>query len=317
MKNKFNIFFAIPFDSLSRVTYEALRKKLIKHYEAKGYSLNIIIGNKQVGPSRIQKYLDVISFKRQNEDLQEQFYKDINEAHVVIADLTNDNPNVHVELGMAVAMKKNILRVTARKVGDVGFDIRNKQICEYKKPSALLKLITDYLDTFLMIKDLKYDVQFEGLYWHRQDIRLPLEQNQIPRGMLAFTQPIATFRDGGINIRARFLYVTDDRSWMGIAFRKTRVTADDGYYLRIYKNGKIDLAYGPDVIATKQLPAKETEDTFDVLIDILNDSIEVKVNHQSPLVAKLDLQNIGEVHLVTFEAQAEFESVKTINRDTL
>lgn len=32
MKNEFAIFFAIPFDSLTRATYEVLKARLTEHY---------------------------------------------------------------------------------------------------------------------------------------------------------------------------------------------------------------------------------------------------------------------------------------------
>ncbi len=112
MKRAYKIFFAIPFDTLTRCVYEEMSVQLQDIFKQKEVELTTVIGNKQIGPS--QNYLDVLSFKAQNRDLHDQFLGDIETSDVVVADLTNNNPNVHVELGVALTFNKNILRVTGR-----------------------------------------------------------------------------------------------------------------------------------------------------------------------------------------------------------
>ena len=56
----------------------------------------------------------------------------------MIADLTNNNPNVHVELGIALMQNKNILRVTGRSLSEVGFDIRQLELRPYGDEETLL-----------------------------------------------------------------------------------------------------------------------------------------------------------------------------------
>ena len=119
MKPSHKIFFAIPFDSATKQLYERVAEGLRQRYK----TLTTIIGTEEIGPS--PSYSSIATFKAQNRELTEQFFKRIRDADVVVADLTHNNPNVHVELGIALFENKNILRVTGRSVTELGFDIRN------------------------------------------------------------------------------------------------------------------------------------------------------------------------------------------------
>ena len=102
------LFFAIPFGSATRCLYERVCESVRARYPR----VTTEIGSEQVGPSR--DYSNIASFKAQNRQLTEQFVAKIREADIIVADLTHNNPNVHVELGMALLSNKNILRVTGR-----------------------------------------------------------------------------------------------------------------------------------------------------------------------------------------------------------
>lgn len=56
------------------------------------------------------------------------------EADVVLADLTNKNPNVFYELGLAHAIAKPAILITAT-MDDVPFDLRSLRVIEYNKES--------------------------------------------------------------------------------------------------------------------------------------------------------------------------------------
>jgi len=116
MKPAYKLFFAIPFDSATKNLYDRVCRTIRKQYP----SVTTVIGNQEVGPSPM--YSDIASFKVQNRELTKQFVAQIQESDIVIADLTHNNPNVHVELGIALMESKNILRVTGRSIrcpGDV------------------------------------------------------------------------------------------------------------------------------------------------------------------------------------------------------
>jgi nucleoside 2-deoxyribosyltransferase len=156
---KRRIFFAIPFDSATMKMYEEIAAKVKKKYD-----LTTITGTKEVGPSSL--YSDIASFKAQNTEMISQMRREIERADIVIADMTNNNPNVHFELGIALYLNKNILKVTGRSLTELGFDVRGLEAVAYKTEKDLYKKIIKYIDLFLQIKNLPLDRQFtEAALW--------------------------------------------------------------------------------------------------------------------------------------------------------
>jgi len=79
----------------------------------------------------------------------EQIWEQIGKAKVLLADLTDKNPNVFYELGLAHAAKKPVV-FAAAKVEDVPFDLRHLRVILYevREPEWAAKLrkdVTDYL----------------------------------------------------------------------------------------------------------------------------------------------------------------------------
>ncbi len=60
----------------------------------------------------------------------DQVWQGINSAKVLVAELTTRNPNVFYELGLAHAMKKPVVLVSARKE-DVPFDLQHIRVIYY------------------------------------------------------------------------------------------------------------------------------------------------------------------------------------------
>jgi hypothetical protein len=79
----------------------------------------------------------------------EQIWEQIDKAIVLLADLTDKNPNVFYELGLAHAARKPVV-FTSAKVDDVPFDLRHLRVIIYdvREPvwaEKLRRSITDYL----------------------------------------------------------------------------------------------------------------------------------------------------------------------------
>jgi CheY-like chemotaxis protein len=58
-----------------------------------------------------------------NKGILETIYDRIDKAHIIIGDMTGQNPNVYYEIGYAHALKKEVLLLT-QKVDDIPFDLR-------------------------------------------------------------------------------------------------------------------------------------------------------------------------------------------------
>ena len=79
----------------------------------------------------------------------EQIWEQITKARVLVADLTDKNPNVFYELGLAHAAFKPVIFTSAR-IDDVPFDLRHLRVIVYevREPewaSKLRRFITEYL----------------------------------------------------------------------------------------------------------------------------------------------------------------------------
>ncbi len=236
MKNKYKIFFAIPFDRLTKDVYEEISTELRDIFAAKSCELITVIGNKQVGPT--QDYLNILSYKAQNNDLHEQFFGDIKTADIIVADLTNNNPNVHVELGMALVLNKNIFRVTGRDVKELGFDIQNLDVFKYENKDKLLEKIQGYVEVFLRIKHLDFSPEYEDLYRKTDPLILPGPKDPVKPNNLSF-YPIGgySFRDGAIRLTFEFSDNLNNESWFGVYFRASENAFLGSYLLYILKSG--------------------------------------------------------------------------------
>lgn len=323
MKKEYTIFFAIPFDALTRKIYSDICDKDLKEYfKSKGCSLITIIGNQKVGPS--PEYSEIATFKAQNVDLHKQFFKDIAEADIVVADLTNNNHNVHLELGIALTLNKNILRVTGRSPSELGFDIRNLEVKSYSNRSELIEIIKQYIETFLKIKNLVFSPEYRNLYKMTQGpILLPGTKEELGKNSFwyttnSFTQEV--FRDGALNVEFKFLNNLNVDSWFGIYFRAAREFLWDSYLLYIRKNGSVELGLypGPIIEAKKQLADSSVlNGDVELQIQFENNSLEVKIHNETFHFTNLRRQRLGNIFIATWESRAEFRDVESINRDAI
>jgi hypothetical protein len=311
---QYRIFFAIPFDSATTKLYERITKRLRSHYAG----LATIVGNKEIGPSPF--YSSVASFKAQNRQLNEQFFSEIRRADVVVADLTHNNPNVHVELGVALFENKNILRVTGRSVTELGFDIRNFEVYKYSSQKDLFKRLTDYLDIFFKIKRLPIRPKFPELY--RREARLKLSAPNLHwPGISPTTDSKFRLKDGAVRATFEFQKVLDGTdNWFGIYFRASPDNPFLGSYLAyVRRNGAVEVAVYPGPRVFKQfsvgrpISGRET-----ILIEFENIHLDVRIgNARLPAIDELWVQNVGAVFFAAWRADLDLLSAEMICRDTI
>jgi hypothetical protein len=320
MKKDYRIFFAIPFDHLTKNIYDDICEELRDKFGTHGIRLTTVIGNEQIGPS--PDYSEILSFKAQNKDLHEQFYKEISAADIIIADLTNNNPNVHIELGIGLSLNKNILRVTGRAIKELGFDIQNLDIYNYSDKKDLMEKMTKYLDMFFKIKSLDFSSKYGILY---KNISGPLaipEVSALPTEVrYPYHKHITeySFRDGAINLKFKFGRNDNLESWFGIYFRAEEIPYLSSYLFYIRKNGSIELApynsYNYKVIYKYQLNSLTQE--FELLMEIENDELDVTINGEAFRFSNLKLQAEGRIILGVYECSVVVENIELINRDTI
>lgn len=81
-------------------------------------------------------------------DIMEDIWIGINEAKVVIAEITGKNPNVFYELGIAHTLGKDVILIT-QNMKDIPFDLNRYRIIEYEDNSdgydKLKRLLTKFI----------------------------------------------------------------------------------------------------------------------------------------------------------------------------
>lgn len=104
--------------------------------------------------SSIQNVCEELKIKPKRADdikqglIMNNVFDGINHSEIIIADITGNNPNVFLELGIALSRRENVVIVISQDRDDAPFDIRNWQVLQYK---------IDQLDTFR--KDLSSRIQ--------------------------------------------------------------------------------------------------------------------------------------------------------------
>lgn len=310
LQSCYRVFVALPFDGSMLPMYEKIRRELTHTFQKR---FEFIWGNDD--PTQSRRPLTIELFKNQNIDLLEQFYFSIRSSDIIIADLTNNNPNVHVELGIALTLNKNILRVSGRDLGELGSDVKGYDTRRYRNEKELRNQIEKYFRIFLSIKELPLSKKAGRFY----KIQFYQEQ-QIKHGEI---MRIISMRDGALKVKFKFKKAKKE-DWFGVFLRSSRPNPwMGGYLLYVRKDGSLELAGLPVNILKKKkyAPLKDNEEhTLHLGID--GDVLAAYLDGNSKnclRIRDLDDQSSGDVYLSSHgrESTIVFKEVETVIRDTV
>jgi len=326
MKTQHKIFLAIPFDSATRELYTHITARIRELYD----NVTVVTASAQVGPS--EDYSNIATFKLQNRELHKQFVSHITDSDIVIADLTHNNPNVHVELGIALVQNKNILRVSGRSVKELGFDIQNLELFLYNDGKGLREKIESYLKTFFSIKRQPISPEAGPLYYKEPMLPTDLKAFDPETGKRGIeVYPVAPeqfplIRDGAVRVVFDIINGGRTDDWFGVFFRADPSTGKDshihvGSYLGYARrDGRIEVVAYP---GTKNL-AKPTGDTQPLTgkhtleVEFENDQVAVQLDDSLRVEAKnLSRQNIGRILLAALGTNVKVYSAEVVCRDTI
>ena len=94
-----------------------------------------------------------------NKPVMEDVWKYLNKARLVIADLTDSNPNVFYELGIAHTLGKEVIMVSQHTT-KVPFDVGHVRYIEYVYPSQAQSLESRLYDTISQVlKDSRFELR--------------------------------------------------------------------------------------------------------------------------------------------------------------
>lgn len=159
------------------------------------------------------KTKDIKQFISRNKQLYDIFVEGISSCDLFVADITNHNPNVMLELGIAIQQDKNILVVTSQDVNNLPFDIRGIEAKKYRNKEELQKLIEKEIKIYTLIKEQNFESkQFVNIY------RPKLEG--IVKNKNAIRIDVSKLKNLRMKIDFRFLYSTNHEwDWFGIHLR--------------------------------------------------------------------------------------------------
>ena len=126
MNNKKSVFVLMPFDEDFDSVYEHFLKPVLEDA-----GLNVLRADDIQSQQSILK--DII--------------KNINESDLILADLTDANPNVFYELGIAHAFGKPVVLVT-QSIEDVPFDLKPYRLVEYSTHFVKIKTAEENLSSY-------------------------------------------------------------------------------------------------------------------------------------------------------------------------
>jgi hypothetical protein len=315
----YKVFVAIPFDVATKSMYESILRHLSDRY---GQRLQFLFGTDTViGPS--PDYSEIETFKAQNRDLLEQFYLRIVSSDIIVADLTHNNPNVHVELGIAISLSKNILRVSGRDLVELASDVRGYVVNKYLDASDLTSKIQSYLDRFLMIKGLPLSEEASRYYKVSYPEGVVIGEDTRARPVSWWTPPVFAMRDGEIKVKFKFCWTGADDDWCGVFLRSGQANPwNGGYLVNIRKNGSLELTVMPtvEILGTRQYNSLEIDNEYTLHVNIDGSNLIASLDddfRDNLAFNDLNIQSPGNVALGCHRSKVVFRECQSVCRDTI
>lgn len=156
-KNESKIFGAFEWNAYVLGMYEDIFIKINEKYGWQvQYGAKHILTIDKMWKKDI-KPKDIEEFINRNKQLYDIFVQGISSCDLFIADITNHNPNVLLELGIAIQQNKNILIVTSQDVSNLPFDIRGLEAKKYQSKQDLQNLIEKEIEMYIQIKEQSFE----------------------------------------------------------------------------------------------------------------------------------------------------------------
>lgn len=209
------------------------------------YATLVVDWDIQDGPRTIkedQAHGDRETFISRNKQLYEKIVSGIQKSDVFIADVTNANANVMIELGIAIQLNKNVIIVTGQDVNRLPFDIQGFKADKYDTVDKLTSTIKDQLAIYLDIKKQNFGDgnYFPENYTSTMKIeKLTANNAVIP---IKLSKPIKNLR---LRIEYKFINVSDDQDWLGIHLRASPVSVQPSELVYVRKNGNLEVVTLP------------------------------------------------------------------------
>lgn len=144
----------MPFSEMYREIYEDVIRPLANEIGLKSLRADEIFGSKAI---------------------MEDILKTIAKSKIVIADVTNRNPNVFYELGISHTVKDNVIIIT-QSMDDVPFDLQHLRCIKYSQTlrgsQELKSKLLHTIEAILHIDSLSFDKKRRAITFRGRSIKL-------------------------------------------------------------------------------------------------------------------------------------------------
>lgn len=323
---KRNIFIAYEWSAPFGEVY----KKIIKKYQN---DWNIRYGSNSVTIPPMEGEFE--KFRLRNKQLFDLFVNNIQKSDIFIADVTTNNPNVLIELGIALKLNKNLLVLSGSGKEKTPFNIKGIEIEYYENYKELEKKISDYLSIYLKIKNMNFSQRISGNYFFIQNGKISATEKSILSGhvenaaeayrIVHLPINIPRMRDCKIKVEYKIIRKWNSSDWFGFMFRSAEEKGgfepnkEGSILVNARANGKTDITIYPGLIIPKFGITHEPHNgksyrTIEVHLD--NRHIDVIGDKSSYEYNLLSNTNFGFIYIVCFRSEVEYKNLEIINTDT-
>ena len=225
-----SMFAAFKWDVHLLNTYENIFKSIQSKHKnlAFKYGFNILPSEK--------KSLGIAEFINRNRQMYDIFVEAIKSSDIFIADITGHNPNVMLELGIAMKLNKNILILREKGSKEkFPFNIQSVQIQQYGSVAELEKIISEFIDIYSRIRNQTFNNPLQERYTKIDKIDLVNPRNFILH---------PKFPKRVKNLRMRFKYTFSDHvhtaDWVGIHLRTLGPERNNSELIYSRVNGELE-----------------------------------------------------------------------------
>lgn len=278
------LFVAYSWDLYVRSMYEDIFKILFEEWDIR-HGSDVTL--KDTEASEVEKFMN------RNKHLYDVFVSAIESSDFFIADVTKTNPNVMLELGIAMQLNKNILIVTSEKLDKLPFDISGFKVNQYRNKEELTEIIKKELDIFNKIQSQTFSKHFNGFYFP-----YPSEGELHHQYPLIFPIPRA-IRNLRFKCEYKFLSESNSHDWFGVHLRAKQQVFLRSELVYVRKNKKLELVSFPGqsipiIGGERKAKINETKDGFSTLELLIKENIIHVFTNDSELESdKLQIENPG------------------------
>jgi len=312
---KKSLFVAYPWDIYIQSMYGDIFNELFEDWDIRHGSEVTL---KDSSLSEVEKFMN------RNKHLYDIFVSAIGKSDFFIADVTGTNPNVMLELGIAIQLNKNVLIVTSDELAKLPFDISGFRVSRYKNKDDLIKIIKAELKVFTMIKSQTFAKYFDEFYF-----QFPSE-GDIGHGQILILPTPKRIKNLRLRCEYKFLDISNSHDWFGIHLRAQVPGIASSELVYVRHNKKLESVSFPGQrtpIVGKESTASQSqvEDDFKLLELIIEEHSLKALTPDSQLEDnELLNENLGGIVLHAFahnpptagNLKIRFRKIEIISLDT-